>query len=255
MVPRTARFLIVLSAAAALWRCGSGPASPSDGGVKLQGVVLEDAVATAASASVAQSVKAGKITVTVQESPSLSTTVSSNGTFAIQGLPAAGFTLLFSVSGAPAGAVTITAVGEGTTVKIVVKVREQEVELVDLETEGSGGPSTGGPGTGDGGPSTGGGTPNACMIDGAKMGGRVELEGSVEAGTSAQFMMRVNGNRSTGLVNVAANAASYKCYGNKTTDCKASLRPGAKVHVRGTLTSCATAGANVTATEVKIQKD
>jgi hypothetical protein len=248
MFLRTARCLVVLFAAAALWRCGSSPASPSGSGVKLQGVVLQDATGSAASASLsAQSAKPGKITVTVQENPTLSVTVSSNGTFTIQGLPAGGFTLLFSVNGAPVGTVAITAVGEGTTVKIVVKVTEQEVELVDMETDGD--DATGGlP------PSTGGPTNNACMVDGGKIGARIELEGDVDSGTSAQFLMRVNGNRSTGLVNVAATAASYKCNGNKTTDCKASLRAGAKVHVRGTLTSCSTTAANVTATEVKIQK-
>jgi hypothetical protein len=248
MFLRTARCLVVLFAAAAPWRCGSSPASPSGSGVKLQGVVLQDATGSAASASLsAQSAKPGKITVTVQENPTLSVTVSSNGTFTIQGLPAGGFTLLFSVNGAPVGTVAITAVGEGTTVKIVVKVTEQEVELVDMETDGD--DATGGlP------PSTGGPTNNACMVDGGKIGARIELEGDVDSGTSAQFLMRVNGNRSTGLVNVAATAASYKCNGNKTTDCKASLRAGAKVHVRGTLTSCSTTAANVTATEVKIQK-
>jgi len=248
MFLRTARCLVVLFAAAALWRCGSSPASPS-GGVKLQGVVLQDATGGAASASVsAQSAKPGKITVTVQEDPTISVTVSSNGTFEIQGLPAGGFTLLFSVNGAPVGTIAITAVGEGTTVKIVVKVTEQEVELVDMETDGD--EATGGlP------PSTGGPTNSACMISGGRMGDRIELEGNVDSVSSTLFFkLRVNGNRASGLVDVAASGASYKCNGNKTADCKASLKAGAKVHVRGNLTNCSTTAASVTAIEVKIQK-
>ena len=69
-------------------------------------------------------------------------------------------------------------------------------------------------------------------------------------------MLRVNGNRSSGLVDVAGSGASYVCNGKKgSSDCKANLLPGAKVHVRGNLTSCSTSAASVTATEVMIQKD
>jgi hypothetical protein len=38
-------------------------------------------------------------------------------------------------------------------------------------------------------------------------------------------------------------------------ECKASVKSGAKVHVSGTLMTCTTSTANVTATEVKVQKD
>jgi len=228
-------------------RCGgSNPASPSGGGVKLQGVVLQNASVSAASASVsARSAQAGKIVVTVQENPSLSVTVSGNGTFEIQSLPAGGFTLIFSVNGVVVGQITITAVSEGTTIKIVVKLSEQEVELVDLETDGDNGGSSGG----DNGPKT-------CMIEGGKAGSNIELEGNVDSGTSSQFKMRANGNRSSALVDVAATAASYKCNGDKgSADCKANLKAGVKVHVRGNLTICTTSTASVTATEVMIQKD
>jgi len=245
---RPARYLPVLIAAAAMLRCGgSNPASPSTGGVKLQGVVLQNATGTAASASVsAQFAQAGKITVTVQENPSLSVTVSGNGTFEIQSLPAGGFTLIFSVNGVVVGQITITAVSEGATIKIVVKLSEHEVELVDLETDDDNG---GTPGSGDDGPKT-------CIINGGTAGSTIELEGNVESGDSSLFKMRVNGNRSSGLVDVAAAGASYKCNGDKgTADCKANLKAGVKVHVRGNLTACTTSTASVTATQVMIQKD
>jgi len=243
---RPARSLLILIAAGSMWRCGSSPTSPSGVGVKLQGVVLQDATAASASAGVsAQSTtNAGKIVVTVQENPSLSVTVSGNGTFEIQGLPAGGFTLVFTVNGVTVGQITITAVAEGTTVKIVVKVSEQEVELVDMETDNDTETGTGDQGT------------KTCVIEGGKVGAGIELEGNVDSGSSSQFKLRVNGNRSSGLVDVAASAASYKCNGKKGgSDCKANLKPGVKVHVRGNLTSCGTSAATVTATEVMIQKD
>jgi len=254
MIQRPLRSVLVVAAALTLLRCGSSPNSPSGAGAKLQGVVLQDA--TAHAQSLTQSAQAGKITVTVQEDPSLTVTVSGNGTFEIQGVPAGGFTLVFSLNGTTIGQIRITAVAEGTTIKIVVKVADQEVELVEIETEdadetpttGTGG-SGGSGGTGDGGAKT-------CMIEGGKVGSHIELEGNVESGGSSQFRLRVNGNRSSGLVDVSASGASYKCNGNKgNSDCKANLRSGAKVHVRGALTSCSTSAASVTATEVMIQKD
>ena len=128
MLLRRTRYLLVLVAAAAMLRCGGGsnPASPSGSGVKLQGVVLQNATGNASSASVsAGSATAGKIVVTVQENSSLSVTVSGNGTFEIQNLPAGGFTLIFSVNGVVVGQITITAVSEGTTIKIVVKLSDK----------------------------------------------------------------------------------------------------------------------------------
>ena len=246
MYLRAVRYLSVLVAAAAMLRCGGGsnPASPSSvaGGVKLQGVVLQNATGTSASAGVsAMSAQGGKIVVTVRENPSLSVTVSGNGTFEMQSLPTGGFTLMFSVNGLVVGEINITAVSEGTTIKIVVRLSEHEVELVDLETDGDKGDND---------------TTKTCMIDGGTAGRAIELEGNVDSGTSSAFKMRVNGNRSSGLVDVAASGASYKCNGDKdTADCKAKLKPGVKVHVRGNLTACTTSTASVTATQVMIQKD
>src|SRR5260221_13213142 len=202
MTLRYARSLLIFVAALSLLRCGSSPATPSAGGVKLQGVVLQDA--TAHAQALAQSAKAGKIIVTVQENPSLSVTVSGNGTFEIQDVPAGGFTLVFSVNGVTIGQITITAVHQGTTIKIVVKVAEQEVELVDIETEGDDGSATGGSG-GTGG--TDGGA-KTCMIEGGGVGAGIELEGNVGSGGSSQFRLGGNGNHSTGPVDVTASGAS-----------------------------------------------
>ena len=155
MTLRYMRSILVVAAALTLLRCGSSPNSPSGAGAKLQGVVLQSATAHAQSAG--QSTQAGKITVTVQEDPSLSVTVSGNGTFEIQGVPASGFTLVFSRGGVTVGQIRVTAVAEGTTIKIVVKVAEQEVVLVEIETEEADGPPTAGTGGSGGSGGTGDG--------------------------------------------------------------------------------------------------
>ena len=255
MTHRYLRSTFVIFAALSLLRCGSSPSSPSGAGAKLQGVVLQSATAHAQSLSSSQG---GKITVAVQEDPTLSAAVSGNGTYEIQGVPAGGFTIVFSLDGAVIGQIRITAVSDGTTIKIVVKVAGREVELVEIETEDDDQTQTGGTGNGGNAGNGGGGDGGAktCMIEGGKVGSNIELEGNVESGGSGQFRLKVNGNRASGLVDVSASGASYKCNGNKgSSDCKANLRSGAKVHVRGNLTSCSTSAASVTATEVMIQKD
>ena len=90
------------------------------------------------------------------------------------------------------------------------------------------------------------------------MGQGIELEGDVSSGTYAAFKMAVNGRAST-PVDVNASSASFRCIGGAKAatdaECKASVKAGAKVHVRGTLMTCTTSAAQVTAAEVKVQKD
>ena len=70
--------------------------------------------------------------------------------------------------------------------------------------------------------------------------------------------MAVNG-RSGTPVDVSASSASFRCIGGAKAatdaECKASVKAGAKVHVRGTLMTCTPSAAQVTAVEVKVQKD
>ena len=56
---------------------------------------------------------------------------------------------------------------------------------------------------------------------------------------------------------VTAAGASFKCQGDKSSSatCKASVKAGAQVHVKGTLTACTTSVASATATQVMVQKD
>jgi len=46
--------------------------------------------------------------------------------------------------------------------------------------------------------------------------------------------------------------ASFQCHGDKSSSatCKASVKAGAQVHVKGTLTACTTSAASATATQV-----
>jgi hypothetical protein len=97
----------------------------------------------------------------------------------------------------------------------------------------------------------------ACMISGGKVGKKIELEGTIATASTVHFFqLLVNGNRSTGPVDVDATGASIKCNGPKTSpaQCQAQVTAGAKVHVSGLLDACDSSRATVTASEVKVQK-
>jgi hypothetical protein len=246
--------LVAVAAAAALavaYACGgSSPSSPSGGGsgtVGIQGVVLGSGSGSAPelTASAGSRSATGSITVTV-EGTGITTTVSANGTFKFESVPGGTFTLVFTQDGLELGRISITAAG-GSEVKIVVQVHSSNLVVVNITIDDDTGTASGDGGTGSSCPAIGGGT----------VGQGIELEGNVSAGDSTTFDMAVNGGRAGSLVTVDAGAASYKCNGGKpgTIDCKASLGPGDKVHVRGTLMTCPTGGKpQVTATEVMVQK-
>ena len=95
----------------------------------------------------------------------------------------------------------------------------------------------------------------ACMINGGRVGDGIELEGQVASGGLPSFMMTVNGNRASGPVSVQATPNTVRCNGPSTTPavCQARVTGGARIHVRGTLSSCTTTTASVAADEVKVQ--
>jgi hypothetical protein len=100
-------------------------------------------------------------------------------------------------------------------------------------------------------------TPGAtCMINGGRVGAGIELEGRV-AGTApvTAFRMTVNGNRASGPVDVQAAPGALRCNGPNSSpaECQARFVDQARIHVRGTLTSCTTSAATVAASEVRIQ--
>ena len=241
---------LVLSAAvlaAALWTaaCGSdSPTASSSGGVAVQGVVVGDsATASVADTRATQSSQPHKVTVKVSGT-TLSVDVNANGTFQINGIPSGTFTLVFLVDGVEVGRVEITA-GDGSEVKIVVQVNTTQVVVVNIDVD-------------DGGTSGGTTTSSSCGVNGGTVGHGIELEGNVSSGTFPTFKMTVNG-RSDFPIDVSASSASVQCIGgaktSSDTECKAQVKSGAKVHVKGTLMACSTSSAQVTATEVKVQKD
>jgi len=130
-------FLTAVAAAMTNVACGENPASPS-GEVVVRGTVLGATAGTVTAQSgeaSAQSAAGGRITVTVQEAPSLTVTVSGNGTFVLEGLPLGTFTLVFTRDGVVLGTVTVSGVGGGAEVKIVVQVNGTTVVLIELKVD------------------------------------------------------------------------------------------------------------------------
>ena len=233
-----------VAAIAALVTGGCGSESPSGpsgaGGVVVQGVVLGGGTSSVAAADTQTSAaQAKKIKVRV-DGTSLTVDVSANGTFQLTGVPSGSFTLVFLADGVEIGRVVITA-EDGSEVKIVVQVTDSVLVLVELKVESP--------------ESQNGTSSSSCIINGGKAGSGIELEGNVASGSWQSFNLTATGRSSVPVV-VTASTATFKCIGNaKTTsdaECKASVKTASKVHVRGTLPSCATAA--VTAIEVKVQK-
>jgi hypothetical protein len=225
--------------------CGSdSPTSSSSGGVVVQGMVLSDSASTSVGAADTRTAtaQAKKVTVKV-DGTSFTVDVSSNGTFQFTGIPSGTFTLVFLADGVEVGRVVVTA-EDGNEVKIVVQVKAAELVVVQIEVNGADQGST--PGT------------SSCSVNGGKLGQGIELEGNVSSGTFPTFQMSVNG-RSGFPIDVNAASASVSCIGSakatSATECKASIKTGTKVHVSGTLMTCTSSSAQVTATEVKVQKD
>lgn len=234
---------VVIAALIAVACGGESPTGANGGGVVVQGVVMGDsASASAADTRSPQASQAKKVTVKV-EGTTLTVDVNANGTFQLTGIPGGTFTLVFLADGVEVGRVVVTA-GDGSEVKIVVQVTAGQLIVVEIKVEdGSGSNTT---------------NTSSCSVNGGTVGQKIELEGNVESGSSAAFKMSVNG-RAGFPIDVSAASASFKCVGGAKTssdaECKASVKSGAKVHVSGTLMTCTTSTANVTATEVKVQKD
>jgi hypothetical protein len=144
------------------------------------------------------------------------------------------------------GTIQISVVEGSKRIKVVVDASGTTVTLVSIDFET------------DQGEAENGENPNkTCLINGGKVGQGIELEGNVATLASPQsFQLDVKGNRASGLVDVNASGATFKCVGQagKQADCQAQVKIGAQVHVRGALTSCDLTLAAVTATEVKVQK-
>jgi hypothetical protein len=238
---RRLAFLFLAAAALMGSACGDNPAS-SSGAVVVRGTVLGGTAGTvtAQSENGVAAAAQGRITVTVAEAPSITVTVSGNGTFVLEGLPLGSFTLVFVQDGVTIGTVTVTGVREGSEVKIVVQVEGTTIVVIELKVDDA---------------DTDRASAN-CIINGGRAGESIELEGHVSSGSVASFRLQVNGNRASRLVDVVtAGPSSYRCVGQAARDaCPPATLAGSQVHVRGTLTACSTSEATVNASEVKVQK-
>lgn len=238
-----------LALAAGSVACGGDSPSGASGAVVLRGTVVGAAAASDTASASAERAAAKKITVTVQEDPSLTTTVSGNGTFELSGLPDGGFTLVFSSDGVTLGTITITGFDAAEEIKITVQVTNTTVVLIEIEN-GDGDDDGEDDEEGDNGERT-------CALSGGKVGSRIELEGNVRSGDASGFELRVNGNRvkNGATVTVTTAGASFKCNGKPSaSDCKEEVKDGAKVHVRGNLNTCTMDAATVAADQVMVQK-
>ena len=242
---------LVAALALILSACGGSPTSPSANRVTLRGVDLGASAAASGQAGAfsASSARAGgsTVTVTVLEDPSLTTTISGNGTFVIENLPAGTFTLVFSRDGVELGRITVTSVPTEAQIDLTIRITNGGVIVVKIEINGN-----------DETEDQTDPTERTCLISGGRVGAGIELEGSISSPTSTlggkSFTMAVNGQRSSGPVNVDYSGAQFTCAGIKGT-CDATLiQAGARVHVRGNLGSCSLEQAVVNASQVKFQR-
>lgn len=144
--PLSMRVLLVSLLALSFTACGAeSPSSPSASspGVVVNGSIMggggssSSAFGVSAHATPTSSIT-GTVTVTLQGSPQISTTVSSDGSFTLRGLPAGSFTLLFTRDGAPLGTLTFNAVMPNQEVTITISVTAGSVVLVQEKRDGIG---------------------------------------------------------------------------------------------------------------------
>jgi hypothetical protein len=135
--------LAVLVAACAvpfLGGCGGGGGGDSATTTKsaiLIGNVAASTVAKAGSGLVA--LAAGDpIDVHVQTDPSIKTTVGTDGSFTLRGLPEGSFTLVFTQAGAAVGTLDFREVAANQQITITIQLADGEVVLVDEDRRGIG---------------------------------------------------------------------------------------------------------------------
>ncbi|HET9315628.1 MAG TPA: carboxypeptidase-like regulatory domain-containing protein [Vicinamibacteria bacterium] len=117
--------------------CG-GPSSPSsEEGISLQGTFVGAGAASASSAGRAGSV-ASTITVTVVENPSIVVTVGADGRFSLRGLPAGGFTLLFTADGVRVGTLSFAELKPNQEITLTVRLEGGTIVLVEERRDGIG---------------------------------------------------------------------------------------------------------------------
>ena len=114
------------------------PSGSSAGGASMIGMVLGAGAASGAGVSSASAAAAGTITVTVQEQPAITTTVGSDGSFTLRGLPEGGFTLVFTDASGVLGTLHFSEVKPNQEITVTVDLSGGGVRLVDERRNGIG---------------------------------------------------------------------------------------------------------------------
>ncbi len=134
--------ILALVAAAALAACGGGgPSSPDAQGVTLRGTLVgaTGSLGVTASSTGARKATAEVITVTVLEDPSIKTTVGTDGSFTLRGLPPGTFTLVFTSSaGVELGRITFSGVLPNQELTITVASDGSTITLLEEQRNGIG---------------------------------------------------------------------------------------------------------------------
>jgi len=223
--------------------CGQSPTAPDTMDFVTEASPFITVVPTAAvaTAGAPQRAASGKrvvaatsdlITVTVQQVPSIQTTVMPGETAIITGLAPGSYTLVFTQNGITIGTQQVTGVQSGEQI-LITAVFDNGTFVMVVVIIGDSSPP--------------------CTLDG-QVGDRVELEGDVVSGNGSAFRLDRKGSHGDDLFDVNAGSASYRCVGQAKGNCKATLGVGAQVHVKGTLAGCTATSVRITASEVKVQK-
>jgi hypothetical protein len=126
---------VLIFAAAALSACGGNASGPDAEGVVVRGTVQGTGALRAASSGAAT---AATVTVSVLESPSISTTVGGDGSFTLRGLPDGGFTLVFKNGAAEIGRLSFAEVKANQEITLTVQVSDAGVVLLEEQRNGIG---------------------------------------------------------------------------------------------------------------------
>ena len=130
----------VLAVAVTSVACGGGsPTASSGAGVSVDGVVLgQPATVSSLHASAGRTAAAAEVIVTCIENPSITATVGPDGRFTLRGLPAGGFTLVFTQGGVELGRITFGDVKPNQEITITVTVTAAGVSVVEEKRNGIG---------------------------------------------------------------------------------------------------------------------
>jgi len=131
-----------------LTACGGGSSNPtgpsSAGAVTLNGSVVGGVGASTSSLAMGVTSTSttlmvpSAITVSVAESPGMSTPVGADGSFTLRGLPTGSFTLVFTRDGARIGTLSFTAVLPNQELNITISVSSTSLVLLEEQRNGIG---------------------------------------------------------------------------------------------------------------------